>query len=90
MTASEAALEPEVIAIGLSRAIRIRRIGATYLIENLHLTRHIDAGGNETVGERWKVVAKAAASVPPGPKPPKQEAFEWMHEAQRKVLALKH
>lgn len=84
---SDADLIPEVISIGLSRAFRIKRIGIVFMVENLHITRDLDKHGKEILGESWKVVAIVKASIPPGPKPPKQEAFEWMHDAQRQALA---
>ncbi len=78
-------LTPEVIAMGVSRAFRIRRVGLVYFVENVNLSRRLNEVGKEIVEENWKVVAVAKRT--PGGKSPRVEAFEWMYEAQREALA---
>lgn len=75
-------LAPEVIAIGTSRGLRIRRIGAVYFVESAYIDR---SEGAEAIG--WKTVAIAKDQDKPGSA--RKDAFEWMHRAQREVKKLK-
>lgn len=75
-------LAPEVVAIGISRGLRIRRIGKVYFVESAYIDRSGDA---DTIG--WKTVAIAKDQDKPGSA--RTDAFEWMHRAQREVKKLK-
>lgn len=68
-------VEPEVVSVGTSRILRIRRIGEVYLVENLQ-------------GERWKVVAVSKPSLARDGKTPRQEAHEWLMQANAEILNM--
>jgi hypothetical protein len=80
---AESDLDPEIIAMGTCRMLRIKRVGAVFFVENLHQTRTLDERANvEIVTDNWKSVAIAKG------KDARQEAFEFLQEANIKVIKL--
>lgn len=74
-------LEPEIISVGTSRLLRVKRIGRVFLVENLHYERDVK-DGKEIITERWKAVSTARG------KNAYNEAHQWLHEANRDILKL--
>lgn len=68
-------VEDEIVSEGTCRVLRIRRIGVVYFVENLQ-------------GDRWKVVAVSKLSLAREEKTPRQEAHEWMMQANAEVLNM--
>jgi hypothetical protein len=65
-------LEPEIISLGTTRGLRVRRVGVVFFVESLHLTRE---PGVEGVIEAWKVVAVAKGEKA------RAESIQWLHDA---------
>lgn len=77
-------LTPEVISIGTCRALRIRRIGLTYMVENNHLSRD----GVGATSDNWKVVAVVKPDQDPKKPSAHVQAHRWLADANEKVFAL--
>ena len=75
-------LEPEVVSMGTCRALRIRRIGLTYLVENLKLKRRLDEDGEEVVEDDWAIVAISKG------KTAREDAHGWMRDANADVMRI--
>lgn len=69
--------EPQIICIGTTRGLRVKRVGLTYFVENAHIERDRNEHGDIT----WKVVAVAK-----GPDA-RNEAIEWLCQANKEVAA---
>lgn len=80
---SESDLIPEIIAMGTCRMLRIKRVGDVFFVENLHQVRTLsEQTGGEIVTDHWKSVAIAKG------KDARQEAFEWLQQANIDVIKL--
>jgi hypothetical protein len=72
-------LDPEILSIGTCRAVRLKRIGRTFLIESAHYERD----RNDHVNTVWKTVA-----ISKGGNDHKSyvDAMEFLSSANIKVL----
>lgn len=77
-------LEPRVVSIGTCRALRIRQVGRTFLVENNQPTR--DERGD--LHDHWKVVAVVKPDADPKAPSASMQAHKWLADANRTVLGM--
>lgn len=73
-----AALDPEILAMGTSRSVRVKRIGRTFLIETAHVHR---TGGHKEI--EWKTVAISKGE---DDHQSYVDAFQFLGEANVKIF----
>lgn len=78
-------LDPEVVSVGTSRVLRVRRIGTTYFAENMQERRTLRDDGSEALEEDWKVVAVAKPDIASPGRTPRAEIHEWLARANVEV-----
>lgn len=76
-------LEIEEVSYGTSRAVRLRRVGTTYLIESIWLQLMPDG----TTAEEWRVVFKAAPDLRKPGSSARLEAHKCLQDVNAKILA---
>lgn len=77
-------LEPVVISIALCRALRIRRVGMTFFVENNQPVRD----GDDQLHDYWKVVAVIKPDHKPGSPSAWDQAHQWLWSANEKVMDI--
>lgn len=73
-------LIPEILAIGTTRQVRVRRVGRVFFVENLRQSRALGPDGAEVVKDEWVPVAVAK-----GGDDPRHEAMIWLADANVKI-----
>ena len=71
---NEDALKPAILAMGTCRILRLKQIGAIFLVEN-RVAVHPETGE-----ETWRVVSKATGEDA------RMEAMKWMCDANKSVI----
>lgn len=81
-------VESEIISVGTSRVLRLKRIGTTFLVENMQERRDVA----NHIEEQWKVVCSIR---PDGKDTQKHEmseawiaAHQWLAQANINVLEM--
>lgn len=87
VTEVEQGLEPEVMSYCISQLFRIRRVGATLLVEQSHVERKVERG-EEQRSIAWKVAAVVRPERGQTFMQTFSEAMKWMLDADAQVLTM--
>lgn len=87
LTPSEEALEPRILLCTLTGMFRIKQVGHTFFVEQLHRVPRVEQGEVKH-DDVWKVVSLSKPGIAREGKSPYQEAVEFMHNVDDQVLAL--
>jgi hypothetical protein len=82
----EDTLEPVVESMAVCRLLRVKKVGATYLVEQNKFHRYIGADGAEKVEDSWQVVAVAKPDFAREGRTARHEAYDFMHNANREII----